>query len=134
MAPPRPRPDFCAATNRRLALVAATRRERVQRVVEFMDRVAGRGWKHRMEMRDRYMDQDYPTMWLSGRKLVSRVNLLKLEAYAIRFGFVPEVADVQTSNHDVRQILDTALLENLGPALATTSSPHVPQTHQTHSQ
>lgn len=93
-------------TARRIGLINAERRERVARVVAFMDAAEGYGWKRRMEARDRFLDQDCPTMWLSGRKLVSRRNLLRLEAYAARFGFVPPAADAAPSRADVRQTLD----------------------------
>lgn len=98
-----------AATVRRLVNVSASRQERVRRVVEYMDRVEGWGWKRRMEVRDRVMDQDHPTSWLSGRKLVSRVFLDKLEAYAARFGFVPHVAVVERELPRVRRALDSLL-------------------------
>ena len=78
-----------AQTARKISLRNAERREAVVRVVEYMNSTEGRGWARRMEVRDRYMDQDYPTMWLSGRKLVSRRNLERLETYAARFGYVP---------------------------------------------
>lgn len=65
---------------------------RVRLVVEHMNRCEGFGWARRMEVRDHYMDQDYPTLWLSGRKWPLDRNVRKLEAYARRFGFVP--ADV----------------------------------------
>jgi len=77
-----------AKTARKLALRNAERRDTVARVVEYMNSVEGRGWARRMEKRDHYMDQDYPTLWLSGRKLVSQRNLARLEAYASRFGYV----------------------------------------------
>lgn len=107
MPPPRIKPTTSPRAARRIALVNAERRERLERVVEFMDAVEGRGWARRMEKRDCYMDQDYPTVWLSGRKLVSRRNLIRLEDYAARFGYVaPHVfmRDVRALNKSLSEL------------------------------
>lgn len=95
-----------ARTVRRLVLVSTERRERVQRVVDFMNRAVGRGWARRMEKVDQFMDQDYPTMWLSGRKLVSRRNLHRLEEYARRFSFVPVPVTPAAPSISLRHALD----------------------------
>lgn len=95
-----------AATVRRLVNVSTSRQERVRRVVEYMDRVEGWGWKRRMEVRDHVMDQDHPTSWLAGRKLVSRVFLDKLEGYAARFGYVRERGESSAVSSSVVNTLD----------------------------
>ncbi len=82
------------ASVRKLVLRNAQQLERVQRAVDFMNRKVGRGWPRHMEMRDRYMDQDYPRLWLSGRKIVSRRNVRRFEEYAKRFGFVCSEAEL----------------------------------------
>lgn len=86
---PRPSSKFKPQTNRVLILRMQRMQKRVARAVEFMDRVAGYGWRRRMEKVDRYMDQDYPRVWLSGRKLVSNRNLQRFEDYCRRFGYTP---------------------------------------------
>ena len=86
---PRPSSRFSPKTNRVLLLRMQRMQGRVARAVEFMDRVAGYGWRRRMEKVDRYMDQDYPRVWLSGRKLVSNRNLQRFEDYCRRFGYTP---------------------------------------------
>lgn len=97
------------AAARKALLRDAERRERVQRVVDFMNQKVGYGWARRMESRDRYMDQDYPKVWLSGRKLVSARNLIRFEQYAARFGFQPPSVPVvkPTVQLDVLNMLNT---------------------------
>lgn len=75
------------ASVRRVMLRDGARRERVQRVVDFMNQKVGYGWARRMEKRDRWLDQDYPRVWLNGKKRVSVRNLLRFEQYAARFGY-----------------------------------------------
>ena len=88
MSARRPSPRFSTATNARIARRNQLRRERVLAVVRFMDVVEGYGWKRRMEIRDKVLDQDSPRSWLNGRKIVSEAMLRKFEDYAARFGYV----------------------------------------------
>lgn len=97
-----------AKTVRRLTNVILSRQARVQRVVDFLNSVEGWGWPRRMEKRDRYMDQDYPRAWLSGRKLVSRRNLLRFEEYAKRFGYVLPAEEAPAVRQDVLTTLTEA--------------------------
>lgn len=83
----------------------ALRRERVAAVVKFMDEREGYGWRRRMEVRDRCLDQDFPQMWLSGRRLVSERFLRRFEDYAARFGYQPPPREAVAQRQDVRETL-----------------------------
>jgi len=81
------------------------RRARVMAVIEFMNKNQGPGWPRRMEVRDRFMDQDLPRSWARGKVYPSIRFTLQFEAYAARFGYVP--SEVKTDPEIEAQVLSS---------------------------
>lgn len=63
------------------------RREEVKSIVDWMDEKQGRGWKKRMQCRDRYMNENIPPRWVRGSVYPRQSSVERLRAYAARFGY-----------------------------------------------
>jgi len=63
------------------------RRDEVREIVAWMNRTQGVGWKKRMQYLDGYMDEDLPSLWISGRRVPTLESVQRLREYAARFGY-----------------------------------------------
>lgn len=99
----------CLKTDFRIE--ALRRREEVREIVAWMQRTQGPGWRKRMQYLDGYMDEDSPSLWVSGRRVPTLESVQRLREYAERFGYkqvsVPQEPSPSSNNAGVNTDLTT---------------------------
>jgi hypothetical protein len=96
---------------------ALRRRDEVREVVAWMNRTQGAGWKKRMQYLDGYMDEDLPSLWVSGRRVPTLESVQRLREYAQRFGY----GKISSDEYHTRPLDNASVNTNLATAVEALS-------------
>ena len=96
---------------------ALRRREEIREVVAWMQRTQGPGWRKRMQYLDGYMDEDLPSLWISGRRVPTLESVQRLREYAERFGY----GKISSEEYRTRPVDNAGVNTNLATAVEALS-------------